>query len=461
MKYTYYLVVLIFIFVPDSRAQSYIGSEMCGDCHMSRFIQWSATGHANNLIILSGSTPVYPFQYVPGIPNVVDPPEVGGILLGWDDVSIVVGGFYWKALFLDQDGYIICGDSSDSARWNVFTREWVEYHPGEHLQFDCGNCHSTAYDSLGNMPDYPGIVGYWEEPGIGCEECHGPGYEHHMMPSSSNITIDQTAEFCGRCHSRNNEGLIEAENGWIKSNSQFDEFIHSPHAENMECVTCHNVHKSVIYNQGGIKTTASCEDCHSGYQIAGKENLSCEDCHIPKSALSAVVQSPNEADVSSHQFRIWAAVFPKDSMFYFDNGTFVKTDMEGQTYGNTLDLVCLKCHPDYSLEEVYPIAENIHQEGLSIDTKTADSPQSFILFPVSPNPFNSQVKISFYLPYQSKTHMEILNINGEVVFTALSEKMNAGYYDYNVDFSRFASGLYFCRLTTPNAVLTGKMVHLK
>ncbi len=459
MKILYSIITLICITSSDIIAQPYVGSGACANCHMSKYVQWSSTGHANNLILLSGSAPVYPFQYFPGYPNVVDPPEFGGSPLSWDDVGMAVGGFYWKALFIDQDGYIICGDSGDSAQWNVFTQEWVEYHPGEQLQFDCGKCHSTAYDSLGTIPEFPGIIGSWQEAGIGCEECHGPGVDSLMVHMT--IIVDTTAELCGKCHSHNSEGLIEAENGWIKSNSQFDEFLHSPHSENLVCVTCHDPHKSVVYNQGGIKTTASCDDCHPGYQIPGKESLSCEDCHMPKSALSAVAQNPFEADVSSHQFRIWVTEFPKDSMFYFDNGTYVKTDLDGQTYGNTLDLVCLKCHQEYTLEEIYPIAENIHQEGLFVENQKKALPGYCYLHPVSPNPFNNSVNISFSLSRPSEIQLEIINIFGGSVQTILSQSVNAGIYNYNLDFTNFASGLYFCRLITPNQIQTQKMLHLK
>ena len=49
--------------------------------------------------VVDGKAPTYPNSKVP------KPPEG----FAWEDISYVIGGFGWKALFTDKDGYIITG----------------------------------------------------------------------------------------------------------------------------------------------------------------------------------------------------------------------------------------------------------------------------------------------------------------------------------------------------------------
>ena len=62
-------------------------------------------------------------------------------------------------------------------RGGVALRCLVAYHAGEEKPYNCGTCHTTGYNPEGEN-ELPGIVGTWAEPGIRCEECHGPGAGH-------------------------------------------------------------------------------------------------------------------------------------------------------------------------------------------------------------------------------------------------------------------------------------------
>ncbi len=151
----------------------------------------------------NGQTPTLPFTSKAGLDSglarVTDADGVTNNALGtpqgWGDVSYLIGGFNWKARWMDKDGYIVTGTST---QWNVWLDRMVAYNATSvNLKLSCGNCHTTgwrAYDASLNprrQDNLPGMDGTFAEPGIQCEACHGAGYG--------------LAIACGECHSRDSE----------------------------------------------------------------------------------------------------------------------------------------------------------------------------------------------------------------------------------------------------------------
>ena len=106
----------------------YVGSEACAECHEETYNVFMGSGHPYKLTkVESGVPPEYPFTELPGPPDGYS----------WDDISYVIGGYNWKARFVDQDGYIITGDENATTQYNFYNEElelgddWVAYHPGE------------------------------------------------------------------------------------------------------------------------------------------------------------------------------------------------------------------------------------------------------------------------------------------------------------------------------------------
>ncbi|HTP12310.1 MAG TPA: S8 family serine peptidase [Bacteroidota bacterium] len=98
----------------------------------------------------------------------------------------------------------------------------------------------------------------------------------------------------------------------------------------------------------------------------------------------------------------------------------------------------------------------------------ATPPTDYILYPNYPNPFNPWTTISFYAPRAEHVELAIYNLLGQKVRTLYSGTASAGaanpfrWIDARDDQGRtVSSGVYFCRLTTPNSVLTTKMLYLK
>ena len=237
----------------------------------------------------------------------------------------------------------------------------------------------------------------------------------------------------------------------------------SAHYGYLTCTTCHDQHLSTVYNQGGLKDTPACQSCHPDHTIPGKEFLDCIDCHMPSSVKLFNIQSDYPANMRSHMMKIWVTEFPGDSMFYVEGDyTFVKTDSGGNLVGNTLDFVCQPCHPAMSLATLYPFAENIHQEGLSVDqSKFAHAPEEFIMLRNFPNPFNASTEIEYTIPYSSSVILEIYDLQGRILNTLVDEKQSPGEHSVLFNAEQLSSGIYFCVLKTEFQTVTTKMILMK
>ncbi|MDD4277921.1 MAG: T9SS type A sorting domain-containing protein [Candidatus Cloacimonetes bacterium] len=83
-----------------------------------------------------------------------------------------------------------------------------------------------------------------------------------------------------------------------------------------------------------------------------------------------------------------------------------------------------------------------------------------------PNPFNPSTTISFNLPSVMSCKLEIYNLKGQRVITLLNEARASG--SHTITWSGLddagrpvSSGLYFYRLTTPQNIVSAKMLMLK
>ncbi len=207
----------------------YVGSAVCSGCHTDIYDTFIQSGHPWKLNpVVDGQPPDYPFTGLPELPEGYS----------WDDISYVIGGYNWKARFIDQDGYIITDEPGATGNEEYLNQynfanpiigteaEWVTYHSGEeNLPYDCGSCHTTGYSPTGNQDDLPGLVGTWAEPGITCEECHGPGGLHMQNPQGVQMLIDRDAEQCGKCHSREEIESVNASEGFIRHHEQYEELF--------------------------------------------------------------------------------------------------------------------------------------------------------------------------------------------------------------------------------------------
>ncbi|MFQ5577948.1 MAG: cytochrome c3 family protein [Anaerolineae bacterium] len=341
----------------------YIGAAACKICHQEIYDSFMQTGHPYKLTkVIDGQPPVYPFSKVPNPPDGYT----------WDDISYVIGGYGWKARFIDQQGYIITGaDENATTQYNLYNKtlemgeNWVGYHAGEQKPYDCGRCHTTGYNPEGNQDDLPGLIGTWAEPGVQCEACHGPGGNHANTPHLVEMKIDRDSELCGQCHRRGDVTQIDASGGFIRHHEQYEELFASKKRV-MDCVDCHDPHQPVKYARKGAGIKTSCQTCHfeeAEYQKIKYINhgRDCITCHMPRVTKSALGDPEAfSGDIRTHLF----AINPRATSQFDEEGAFSQPYL-------SLEFACRGCHREegigtaFSDEELMAVAEGYHAPELS------------------------------------------------------------------------------------------------
>ena len=349
------------------------GSEACAGCHPGNYNEWVNSGHPYKLNkVYNGQKPTYPYSTLPDIPN-PDGLKDGDNTLGppssYSDVSFVIGGYNWKARFVDTNGYIITGSDTQH---NYETGGWVGYHDDEvDKPYDCGTCHTSGYvlyeDGGVRKDDLPGMAGtFFGGGGIHCEECHGPAAVHVANGGGKDtVKIDTTAAECGRCHTRDSENRIAAKGGYIKHHEQYDELLGKnpdnmvPQGKHLKagigCNQCHDPHASVVNDDiaPGSGLTKACIDCHSDKAIvagasdgiskpagAAHAAAACIDCHMPKLTKTAVGHDGvgtqyQYGDIKTHIFKI--DLTKTDDQQFTESGSFAYPWITG-------NVACRKCH---------------------------------------------------------------------------------------------------------------------
>ena len=328
--------------VPDGE---FIGSEECGWCHTVQYESFAQSGHPFKLNkVVNGEQPIYPFTSLNGLLERLtdDDTDIAGGLadpapgtdnpLGtpvtWDDVSYVIGGYYWKARLVDQGGSIVTGTG---VQYNFATDAMSAYHNNEDdKNYNCGNCHTTGWvhtDAATNPVGQDGLEfmqGTFFEGGVHCEACHSAGSAHAKFSGTivrnaqPRSLIELTAPdgaygkaiACGECHTRDGErdystflsgydnalatagapdprsnemgGRIAASNGLVRHHEQYDEVLgidpdtldttRSPGfmATHGDCNTCHNPHGSSVNADNPLYT---------GVAGVDKSSDTCLGCH--------------------------------------------------------------------------------------------------------------------------------------------------------------------------------------
>ncbi|MEN8097811.1 MAG: multiheme c-type cytochrome, partial [Chloroflexota bacterium] len=229
---------------------------------------------------------------------------------------------------------------------------WVAYSAGTtDKPYDCGTCHTTGYSTLNpeaHQDDLPGLIGTWAEPGIMCEECHGPGSLHAEYPMSVSMEVDRDSEQCGQCHLRGAIEQVNASGGFIKHHEQYEELFQSKHVT-LDCVVCHDPHAGVVQlrrtDVAAVRTP--CEACHFDATTNQKSDVhasmaDCIDCHMPRVTKSAVGNAATfTGDIRTHLM----AIDPNQIGQFSEDGSYALSQLG-------LDFACRHCHIDGGMATV-------------------------------------------------------------------------------------------------------------
>jgi hypothetical protein len=88
-------------------------------------------------------------------------------------------------------------------------------------------------------------------------------------------------------------------------------------------------------------------------------------------------------------------------------------------------------------------------------------PRELLLLQNYPNPFNPTTKIQYSLPKSTTVKLAVCDVLGRTLTTLVEGYKQAGIYSVQFDASRLASGIYLCRLSTPEISLTRIMTMIK
>ncbi len=201
------------IYAQGGDDKEFVGSRECTSCH--RDIGRTHEESPHTLALTSDRDDDYwiaDFEAGSEIRNVVfsDSEERA---FEKDDIvyALGMGRYVQRYLYeLDRDEYVVF-----PAEWNVLTEEWQPYGPVENWPDDpaynfgtsCAGCHTTGLEVRRTR---------WEDDGVQCEACHGPGSVHvdeaedaGNSPSDRElgdirgaIVLSPSAQVCGQCHNQ-------------------------------------------------------------------------------------------------------------------------------------------------------------------------------------------------------------------------------------------------------------------
>ena len=334
---------------PSAGTAHYVGSAACQACHSAIYDTWRKTTMAN----VVRDPREHPEAIIPDLSK-GDPL----VVFSAADIALVYGSKWKQRYFkrIGDDYYVL------PAQWDITHHQWRPYfvrddwwaslYPPDNLQRPtsalCDGCHSVNFDTKTRR------VTEWN---VGCEKCHGPGSEHVIHPTSSNIvnTASQgyvaANDVCIQCHSQgrplNNpiEGkyydwpvgydvtrkltdfwkLEEHKLGETspthfgdgtahKNRMQGNDYVTSlMYTHGVACSTCHDAHGT--RNSASLRKPASvlCLDCHGPNSPNGPRSPTlaahthhkpdsagseCVACHMPK-----IAQTLADVNVRSHTFR--------------------------------------------------------------------------------------------------------------------------------------------------------------
>ncbi|UCC43516.1 MAG: S8 family serine peptidase [Candidatus Zixiibacteriota bacterium] len=171
---------------------------------------------------------------------------------------------------------------------------------------------------------------------------------------------------------------------------------------------------------------------------------------------------------------------PLDTVGVFLSSTNAPAMYSGYVIGGPTSFVSLPDSVGFTNDSVFLVFDpwnymaGTHYDSILFDISGIDNPVILLVsmyvamdsmpaltLTAYPNPFNPAVNIMFDLPVASEVRLQIFNVVGRMVSTLVDGELGAGRHSVAWDGSTYASGIYFYRLETNEAVLTRKMVLLK
>ena len=81
-----------------------------------------------------------------------------------------------------------------------------------------------------------------------------------------------------------------------------------------------------------------------------------------------------------------------------------------------------------------------------------------VLEDVYPNPTHGQSQVAFYLPEQQSIRLDVMDLNGKLMQNIAGGDFETGSYEFDVDHSPLAAGVYLYHLKAGDVTLTKRLV---
>jgi hypothetical protein len=174
-------------------------------------------------------------------------------------------------------------------------------------------------------------------------------------------------------------------------------------------------------------------------------------------SIQILISPTGDTAVSSFQY-LETKFWPTGSIF----GNFQQYFIDLSTFAGTTPRIAFRYYMDCTTMGYAVLLDKVELLGtVGISQLGNNIPKKFALSQNYPNPFNPTTKIKFDVPKNGNVTLEVFNNLGQVVSTLHNGYTNAGYYETSFDGSRLTSGIYFYRMTTPDFVMTKKMILVK
>lgn len=278
-----------------------VGSSRCAPCHAAVHAQWTASQHARGFRVAS----------------IEDEDRLSSIVPCSDmSVSHVLGERH-HVRFLIENADTPWGQGRFLALpcgWDVHGKQLQMHHAEDWrtrpLENTCAPCHVTR-----QRADWS-----WDEPGVGCESCHGDGARHVEAPSKSNIvtfagkSAAEEVTICASCHLQGGKSArtgLPFPDGFVPGGPLFDDYqfdwasldqvdpneaidVHQkllirslalgpsePGASTLRCSSCHALHDMSHEKHSGLPRETFCLTCHQPESYLLKEyRQSCPVCEF-------------------------------------------------------------------------------------------------------------------------------------------------------------------------------------
>ncbi len=155
----------------------------------------------------------------------------------------------------------------------------------------------------------------------------------------------------------------------------------------------------------------------------------------------------------------------------YPNTTGVNAPTTSGTHSFTYTYKILPTWVDTSIYTVAFVQNDVNKEVINsargyyapvgVTGNNTGLPLSYALLQNYPNPFNPVTLILFNLPEAGNTTLKVYDVLGNLVYTLVNGRLNAGKYTYDFDGSSLASGVYVYKLESGTFTDSKRMVLVK